>query len=1392
MEGLGVAASVIAVVQLSAKVGSLCTEYFKAAKNARSDIKRLQRGLGTLNVVLRAAEGLVKGSDGNKLHTTGQLKPALDEAKSQLDQLIDDLRDKPKARKGTHRNFGALKWPFKRTEVDTIIQNLERHRDNISMALDIDNTAIHIETCSTVQEIRSNVQHISRTLDMSKIPVAKGAAFDSYVNEHDPRCLPNTRVQLLDTIAKWAGDPDSDTIFWLNGMAGTGKSTISRTIAHSFAQQRTLGASFFFKRGERDRGNASRLFSTIAAQLIVRLPEIGPLAIKAIEDEPDLPNKFIQEQFEKLILDPLQELDKNISGSRALVLIIDALDECDRDADVRLIINILTRLKPLTVIKVKAFVTSRPELPIRLGFNHIKGKYRDLILHEIPKPIIEHDISEFLHHQLEKARLEHNCQSDPNDQLDPGWPGTQATNILIEMAIPLFIFAATMCRFIQDPLYDPASQLEKVLSYKSSAQDSEMKKLDTTYRPTLDQLLVGRTGRAKEKLLKNFRDVVGVIVLLEEPLSISTLSCFVDIPECVSGILRPLHSVLSIPTSPHEPVRMLHLSFHDFLVDKDMQETNPFWVNEQETHNILATRCLDLLGSGKHLKQDICDLGWPGARRGEIKQENLGLKLPDQVRYACLYWTHHLNRSGLRITDSHPAFSFLKDYFLFWLEALAILGEAHNCSSMINALQSIVDPKHGARLLAFLRDATRFVARVDSIINEHPLQIYTSGLVFAPKESIVRAAFRNCVPEWITQFPQVPQNWNTNLRVIETPLGVADSPISFLPDSRSLQVVSRSGVVQVWDSTTGKQLDSIDPDGEYGIIFSSDGGCSLSTNRDGTILFWGSLRGSVQHQFEEPIVCLSLSGDGKLAACALQDGAVFVLDYLGSSMRRRFYGEKRKPGSIALSPDGELLAITQSSRLQLWDVNTGRKTKEISDLPRGMPHFSPNSRLILLLRHDAVGVYDIGTDRKVQGFGSHTNFFSAIAFSPDSQHVASASQDGTASLWHLATGEEVHRFQHDCNMITHLVFSPDGCLLAASSPDDSTILLWDPNSTVKNVEIDSKGPVQSLALSRDGKRVASAFRDRSIGIWDLDTAYQVDMIDNDIPVEELHLLSFSQAHEGLIWSVSFDGIIQCYDTLTGGTEVLEIDSDDRDRGSRIDTTPAALSPDGNTIALAFSQSVQIWNLVAREMQHTLNVRTGDSGCIGFSSDSKKLALSAEDYDVTIWDLASARVQQTLSIGHHYQDSDGVTGLSLHDSKLAISSDSGRLAFWDIKTGAHLGSVQADGCFGYLQFAADGSRLVTERGDIRTPPLHCNGFDDPRDLHDLEGYGLTEGHAWISWKSRPFMWLPRSHRPSKSWSEPGSSLTAGSTVILGSRSGLVSILKFAETPPWASKAMMMTW
>jgi len=137
------------------------------------------------------------------------------------------------------------------------------------------------------------------------LPLAGGASFDSKAEEHNSTCLPGTRHSLLRDIDRWIDDPNSKIIFWLNGKAGTGKSTISRTVAWSRSRQGDLGASFFFKRGEVDQGNLAKFVPTVARRLAWSTPTIAPFIKSAVDADPAIANKSVREQFEKLVQEPL-------------------------------------------------------------------------------------------------------------------------------------------------------------------------------------------------------------------------------------------------------------------------------------------------------------------------------------------------------------------------------------------------------------------------------------------------------------------------------------------------------------------------------------------------------------------------------------------------------------------------------------------------------------------------------------------------------------------------------------------------------------------------------------------------------------------------------------------------------------------------------------------------------------------------------------------------------------------------------------------------------------------------------------------------------------------------------------------------------------------------------
>jgi NACHT domain len=519
---------------------------------------------------------------------------------------------------------------------------------------------------------------------VDRLKAVEGAAFNSRREEYETECHPGTRVDTLDRIDEWANSAEGKCIFWLNGMAGTGKSTISRTVARKLSNSQSLGASFFFKRDAGERSNAARLVTTIASQLAEHLPSMSEHVRKAIEAYPRVDDETVKEKFEKLILEPLRKVDKGPKTSlRTLVIVIDALDECDQENDVADIIDLLLKTKQSLSIQLKFFVTSRPEVPIRNKFDDIGGFHDDVALHEVPGSVIKDDISLFLKHSLEEFRDKPSVRK--GQKLPVDWPGQEKIEKLVEMAIPLFIFATTAIRFIEDLRLrgDPNSRLENILEYKALDHTS---KFGATYLPALHQMLYGLEGEDKSHALKEFGHIVGSIVVLANPLSAVSLASLLGILiKDVDNRLYWLHSVLNVPSESGNPVTLFHLSFRDFLVHPD-KRANEFWVNEREANKELASKCLDLMS--KTLTKDICNQEKPGTLRESIGKETIDRCLAPQLQYACLYWVQHLQKSDAQLSDNDPVHDFLQKHLLHWFEALGWMGKISDGIHVIATLES--------------------------------------------------------------------------------------------------------------------------------------------------------------------------------------------------------------------------------------------------------------------------------------------------------------------------------------------------------------------------------------------------------------------------------------------------------------------------------------------------------------------------------------------------------------------------------------------------------------------------------------------------------------------------------------------------------------------------------
>ena len=169
------------------------------------------------------------------------------------------------------------------------------------------------------------------------MPYAVEAPFNAYARQHEPLCLPGTRTALLEEIYRWADAQDERCLYWLNGFAGTGKSTIARTVARRLDDRSSLGASFFFSKGGGDVSHAGKFATSIAVQLASHVPGIRQYLCEVVTKFPNVASLSLRDQWHHLVLRPLSALSVT-DDTTSVVLIIDALDECDDNDNVGKII----------------------------------------------------------------------------------------------------------------------------------------------------------------------------------------------------------------------------------------------------------------------------------------------------------------------------------------------------------------------------------------------------------------------------------------------------------------------------------------------------------------------------------------------------------------------------------------------------------------------------------------------------------------------------------------------------------------------------------------------------------------------------------------------------------------------------------------------------------------------------------------------------------------------------------------------------------------------------------------------------------------------------------------------------------------------------------------------
>ena len=492
---------------------------------------------------------------------------------------------------------------------------------------------------------------------------------------HDT-CLQGTRVSVLDGIVRWAKDPRDRQVFWLNGLAGTGKSTVAQTFSQIVAEDGSLGASFFCSRDYVDRKALKNIFPTLAYQLACRYPAFRSRIVQVIKRDQSVGRNSLVSQLKDLIVDPLSSTDISC------VIVVDALDECADDQPASAILSVLGRfVKQLP--SVKFFITGRPEPRIRTGFRLplLEPFTQIFLLHEVELSTVDEDIRLYLQEKL-TAVAKRRSDFDLSDL----WPCDEDLAALTKKSSGLFIFASTLARFIESEHHEPNERLQLIVTRPDSTTHEGRAGVDPLYAHVLTQAF---SGVKEITVFANLRRVLGAVILAFNPLSRVQVAKILGVNvSLITTTLRHLHSVLLVPNEDSEDIRVFHKSFPDFLQDPERCSDTKFFIASPVHHGDMALGCLELL---KALKPNPCDLpDFVMNRDVADLPKLLEGRVGGALRYACGYWAMHAqssptsNEHAVRLITS--ATEFFKHNALPWIEVMSLENRLEGVIHSINSL----------------------------------------------------------------------------------------------------------------------------------------------------------------------------------------------------------------------------------------------------------------------------------------------------------------------------------------------------------------------------------------------------------------------------------------------------------------------------------------------------------------------------------------------------------------------------------------------------------------------------------------------------------------------------------------------------------------------------------
>ncbi|QRV97633.1 Vegetative incompatibility protein HET-E-1 [Ceratobasidium sp. AG-Ba] len=517
----------------------------------------------------------------------------------------------------------------------------------------------HVErlTLNANLEVWKTVDSESTNSRLRQLSPTADYAYNSRISDRVNRgpCTEGTRRAVLEKLMNWACNPSSESIYWLNGMAGTGKTIIAYSLCTDLDATGDLAANFFCSRSIPHCRDVHMIIPAIAYQLAQFSNPFRFALFKALEQDHDLHTRRLDIQFRSLIHNPIEEVKHALPPD--LIVVIDALDECEDSGSVGKILELLTLRSLTSNLPIRFLISSRPDTEIysRL-MKPVEGNPdANLVLHTLDPAIVKEDIEKYLRYELADIPLE-----------PLHWTK------LINRCGVLFIYASTAVRYIREGhMIDSLDEaLCMVLGLTQHNSDESMEALDGLYatilRAAFEKTHIQRMNRDRIKRL------LLAVICVQEPVTVEVLARLLELRsgEQVRALLQPLSSVIHVVEETGAVVT-LHASFTDYVLS-DTGSRALYHCNPVMCHNDLALACLKQIRCNE-VQFNICGIESSYIPDSGFDMERARQNTSLTLIYACRYWAAHLVLGGQINDITEALYDFLTARVLLWIELLNLI-----------------------------------------------------------------------------------------------------------------------------------------------------------------------------------------------------------------------------------------------------------------------------------------------------------------------------------------------------------------------------------------------------------------------------------------------------------------------------------------------------------------------------------------------------------------------------------------------------------------------------------------------------------------------------------------------------------------------------------------------